>query len=545
MGHLTFYRYRDAEEPCIELVEPEAPSKRIQGKLRRLGFSQDEDEAWCQTLSALGRRNMGCSALEQLLSDAGLDGVVVDAPSTPGDVTEEVSDGDEHDEHEEPDWQTPMKNLARNMVQMTGRIDQRAYELARKVDRLQAANEMLAAMLMRLSSDPGDAGRRILVQENEPQHQFDGRAVYFDRVRQVPLTITPEEHVRQRTLRHLEEHLGVPRQFLLSEFRIPRRADRADVVVQVSREGEKPRFLAVLECKAEGVPLNDDVWRQVQRYGKALAARYVGITDGQALLAREWNVKDGDWIDVQSFPDFKMLLGEESPARLVSPPRAIRRPDYDSLTDDYFTQWFLDVGAVFPVLVDDSEDHLRALLNLSSLLLDSEGSPEGLESDGWTCTSDRGLIDTSFGNAGYSSHAYAGLYRGMLLQHPSQGSALPHLRTWCQDSGATMLALGLHHLDGRRHHAVQLNLSRALEFDVEEGVVSVFHDGRMSKGGGGSFKRAETIAQLRKSAPDLVRGNRAWLGDLPTTELITWEAAFPMFVRLLRFALATDTLRTR
>lgn len=561
MARLTFHRHLDYEEPFIELVDPVIPSKRAQGKLERLGFEfHEEDGTWWQQLRFLGRRNMSCAALEKRLRGVGLDAHVLDAPDedefededaadagtalddeqSDADDAGDADDGDLDETPLDDDWQD---DLVADREEHSHRVDLRVYDLALRVEELEAAQKTLLAMLRPLIRDPGEPGRAILITEDEPRHIFEAQAVYFDRCRGIPVAATPEEAVRQRVLRHLEEHLGVPRHYLLSELRLPRASDRADIVVWVP-EGDTKRFLAVVECKGPGTPMNDDVWSQVQRYGTRLRAPYVGITEGSVLHARRWSAETSAWFGLSGFPTFQMMLDEGGPPPSAPPRRSIPRPGYASLIDPFSLKRYDQAHAVDPEAYGGDEEHLRTLVNIASLFLDDRKGPEGLEVSGWTCVNDRGLIDTSFGNAGFSSHAYAGLYRAMILRHEEHGDVLPFFRTWTQGSGATMLALGLHHLDGRHHHAVQLNLRRALLLDHENGLAYVIHDGRMSKGGGGSFSRADVIAEVARDAPELISDGRAYLGALPIDRLITWEDAFPVLINLLRFARAADRLRT-
>jgi len=534
MGRIILHRHVHADPAWVGLFEPSEPSKRILKRLGKLGFEQDpNDGIWYQTLEALGRKNMSCQAIAAMIRQVGLDAEVVDAPTG--------SDADQ----DEDGWSAEglLDFRVGTLEEALDRSESRIYDLTRRVEALETQNATLLGMLRRLTGDPGAAGRRIAGEPPAPT-PLEGRSVYFDRARGVPVAATPEESVRQIVLAHLEDALGVPRHLLHSEYRIPRHQDRADIVLGEMADGARSKALAVIECKAPTVPLDDDVWAQAERYGRKLGARFVAITDGESLRARRRGQREGEWTAIQGFPTFQMMLDGISPALLVPRRRPIPRPAFEALLDESTLRRYADARAVVPEPVDGDWAHLITLINLSSLLLDDAPSTTGANADGWTCAEDRGLIDTSFGNAGYSSHAYSGLYRCLLLRHEEQGDALTFYRTWTQSSGHTMLSLGLHHADGRRHHAVQLNLGRALDFDEEDDQVALVHDGRMSKGGGGSFSRADVLARVEQEAPDLVDGRHAQLGWLPTDRLITWDDAFPVLVRLLRFARAADGLRT-
>lgn len=550
MAAPLFYRHARAELPYVALMEPVQPGKRLQGRLEKLGFTLDESCGlwWCP-LVRLGRANMSLKAIAAQLRSCGIEANVHDAPEygveEEAEVKDEESDEEHEDDDEEGDSQEDGQGEGGEEIEDEAALHpvfrasffERVYEMYRKQESLEAQVATLHGMVARLAGhSSGEAGRSILVKEPGPVHLMDGRRAFIDLVRGCPVLDLPEERVRQRVLQHLVDHLGFPVHLLDSEHRIAHVADRADIVVRLlDAERGVERCLAVIECKEPGVPLNDDVRDQAKRYATKLKAPYLAITDGRSLLT--WHSADGgaNWRAVDGFPNLRMLLDEIPPAHLVSPTRCIPRPDFEDLLDPLYVTRLLRMAAI------DEED--RFLINLASLFFDDRVGPKGQEFDGWRCVEDRQLVATSFGNAGYKSHAYPGPYRSLLLEHPQHGKVLTFYRTWNAGPN-TMLALGIHHIeDGRRHHATQLNLRRAVEFG-DEGFAEVRHTAKVSMGTGGSFKQADVVARVAAQAPDMVIDGRIYLGRLPTNRLITWEDAFPVLVRLLRFALAVDGLRT-
>lgn len=541
---LTFWRYASDEEPYLQLVEPPAPPYGTRTAMRGLGFEPDEDDIWWVTLEHLGRKNLSIRAILKRLDEAGISAVVEDA------VGEPVDDEAEHEEEVVDEGGTDLvtsealERVEDHWSEVIGRVDGRLYEIEQRVRQLEGVNHQLLAMLRAIATDTGEAGRRILVSQPPEQFVVDGRSIYLDVARGVPVVVADEEEARQRVLVHLIEHLNIPAHLIISEFRIPRRKDRADIVIR-ARTDKQAQCVAVIECKAPGIPLNDDVWAQVQRYGEWLKAPYVAITNGSELLTRVYDAKTSAWLNTPAFPSFQSMLDDSAPATWVPMQRSIPRPEYESLLDDFTIRRFADEFAVIPDAFNNEYGHLHFLLNLSSLFFDTSVGPEGLESDGWSCQRDRGLIETSFGNAGYQGHAYSGAYRSLIMSHPDHGTRLVFLRTWTVGGKPpyTMLAIGLHHADGRRHHAMQLNLNRGVTID-EDGFAALRYDGRLSKGGGGSFKRADVIEHLRKRAPDLIEDDAVLLGHLARHEMVDWEDAYPVLVRFMRTALVADELRT-
>lgn len=100
----------------------------------------------------------------------------------------------------------------------------------------------------------------------------------WDMLRGKWLVLTPEEWVRQHFIRFLADTCGIDpyrivqeRQLLIDGFSL-----RADIVVY-SRKGE-PQL--IVECKAAGVAITQDVFDQVARYNIRLGVPYLVVTNG-------------------------------------------------------------------------------------------------------------------------------------------------------------------------------------------------------------------------------------------------------------------------
>ena len=109
------------------------------------------------------------------------------------------------------------------------------------------------------------------------QHQ-DHKEIIFDTFRKLWVVLTPEEWVRQNFLQWLVQVMEYPpslisieREMMLGELR-----KRFDIVVY--NKAAKPWIL--VECKAMGVPLGEEVLQQVLRYNQALEVCYLIITNG-------------------------------------------------------------------------------------------------------------------------------------------------------------------------------------------------------------------------------------------------------------------------
>ncbi len=105
----------------------------------------------------------------------------------------------------------------------------------------------------------------------------------YDPIRRREVPATPEEAVRQAVLRYLMETLRVPPRLIGVEFSlsslVPGDFRRVDIVVWKPGAGALAPWLLV-ECKAPGVRLDDDVALQAAHYLARVPCEYVMITNG-------------------------------------------------------------------------------------------------------------------------------------------------------------------------------------------------------------------------------------------------------------------------
>lgn len=107
----------------------------------------------------------------------------------------------------------------------------------------------------------------------------------FDPIRKKEVPATPEEHVRQATIRFLLDVVKVPEHLISVEFGLcavdPKTDDRVDILVHNFREGaslDKPWLL--VECKAPGEYTWQALQVQLNRYLKILTPKYVMLALG-------------------------------------------------------------------------------------------------------------------------------------------------------------------------------------------------------------------------------------------------------------------------
>jgi hypothetical protein len=122
----------------------------------------------------------------------------------------------------------------------------------------------------------------LLPHLNFPEYDFklqesEGTTYIFDRFRRKKVVLTPEEWVRQNLLVHLCEGLDYPHQLIGVEngLRLNKMSRRTDAMVY--KEG---KAIMLIECKADYIPLNQEVFDQICRYNQIVKAQYLLLTNG-------------------------------------------------------------------------------------------------------------------------------------------------------------------------------------------------------------------------------------------------------------------------
>ena len=105
---------------------------------------------------------------------------------------------------------------------------------------------------------------------------------FFDPVRRRRVRLTPEEAVRQQTIRELHELCGYPLELMQVEAAITLNGltKRCDIVVY----DHNVRPWMIVECKKESIPLTQKVVDQACRYNLVLQVPYLLLTNGRERI---------------------------------------------------------------------------------------------------------------------------------------------------------------------------------------------------------------------------------------------------------------------
>jgi len=145
---------------------------------------------------------------------------------------------------------------------------------------------------------------------NLPRYFFrlkeqNGKKYIFDEVRRRFVLLTPEEWVRQNMVRFLVDDRQYPQALISVEkaFSQFRRRNRYDLLIH-DRSGEP---LMIVECKAPGVEITQQVFDQATRYNISQKARYMLITNGIKHYCCQMNPGSQQYSFLQEIPEYMEL----------------------------------------------------------------------------------------------------------------------------------------------------------------------------------------------------------------------------------------------
>lgn len=131
----------------------------------------------------------------------------------------------------------------------------------------------------------------------------------FDPIRKKEVPATPEEHVRQATVRYLVDVVKVPEHLIAVEFPLSsidvKTADRVDIMVHNFRAGaplNKPWLL--VECKAPGEYTWPVLQQQLNKYLQVLTPNYVMLALGDCVRYFELDSVTHRFKKIEQLPVF-------------------------------------------------------------------------------------------------------------------------------------------------------------------------------------------------------------------------------------------------
>lgn len=129
-----------------------------------------------------------------------------------------------------------------------------------------------------------------------------GKHFIFDSIRRRWLRLTEEEWVRQNIVAYLVQTLGYPKESIALEKEILVNGMKKRFDILVYDNSHQPWLL--VECKAPGVPLSEDVLQQALRYNLSVPVAWIVITNGSTTAG--WK-KEG--LQLKMVNDLPQQLG--------------------------------------------------------------------------------------------------------------------------------------------------------------------------------------------------------------------------------------------
>ena len=139
--------------------------------------------------------------------------------------------------------------------------------------------------------------------------QTPAGATVFDPVRRKWVALTPEEWVRQHFLQFMVQDLGCPASLIAVEKAITLHglSKRADLVVY----GTDGAPLALVECKAPQVKLDQAVFEQAARYNVVFRVAWLFVTNGLQHYCCRIEHSTGAVHFLQELPGFTAMSGHQ------------------------------------------------------------------------------------------------------------------------------------------------------------------------------------------------------------------------------------------
>lgn len=374
-------------------------------------------------------------------------------------------------------------------------------------------------------------------------YRRNGKDCYIDNIRQKMIIITPEETIRQKVIRFLINYLNVPSEMIhveehISEYGADSKL-RADIVIRKIDEYME-HVLAVVECKAPNVAIDDKGIQQLQNYCRLIDAEYSMITNGSDFRFYYFDQKNFQEMD--DFPCYKEMLN--GTVYQYTPPAPFKRIPFEQI--DEFIRRFNEYRYVIGSSSSFDIEHIG--INLYECFMDTKHKmPEG-KYRLFTLIKDYGMRNLTYGNS--SGGKFNGNYRSFLIKYKGSvefvSFSISSYYTYAKPNEIkTALNIAIDD-DKSAHHSLEYSLDKQIDVK-DDGTVLFFHDGRMTVGSIGGAKINDLKAILKKKYPDIISNNEICLGKLKMDRLwrLDLKRVINVMENMISYALIRDELRKK
>jgi len=386
----------------------------------------------------------------------------------------------------------------------------------------------------------------------EPKvYRRKGKDCYLDEVSKKLRIKTPEETIRQKLIKYLNDQMHIPYKAMgievpLSYFRKGAKG-RADVIVYGAEDnGRVPVML--IECKAPSVTITDDVYQQADRYADVVGVAVVGVTNGVDFFLDCWDDSDKQYKQLTAIPNYDELCTPQEIETIDFSPIKFKRHEYSSLKSDSEYKEAVKYGAIGE---DTPKKYAPFIINLYDCLMDDSLKCEGIKVAGYNSVTDMGLRHTDFGNA--AGGGFAGIYRCFLMEDAINNTQIVSIsifgiaklyndKVFGNRRGSTCLLVGIDDYDSH-HSSLELCIEDHVLFD--DSHVNIWHDGKMAVSNIGSAKRSDVVKYISERAKDLAVGGKIYLGRLDNSwsMYINTDDVTSFLGKIIEYALLRDEYR--
>ena len=377
----------------------------------------------------------------------------------------------------------------------------------------------------------------------------DGKTYYEDPVRHKRILVGPEETVRQQVVSFLTDKLHVPLNMLSIEESLAhhteRNLKRADIVINSTlgevADGMHP--LAVIECKAEDVLLDDKAREQVLDYARELQCPYSMLTSGHTTYC--WFISSFEplkYKQIKSFPEYVRMMNKEYDCLVVDEETFERHAfeEYTEAVDEYRDQGHFGM--------DTPDDVLVHCVSLLECLSDTESKFSTGDYEIFTCLEDMGMRSYQYGTP-MGGHPFRGKYRTFRVRYGDEEKLVGiQFTNYLPSSNQRVNYTALHVVvdDGHKvHSSLQLSMDKKRMFSYANGHCVFRHDGALTAGRG-SVKRALVRYFVEKRFPFILSDDKYYLlGDVYDDGpwKMTHSDVADFVENLISYALVRDDVR--
>lgn len=135
----------------------------------------------------------------------------------------------------------------------------------------------------------------------------EGNLKVMDRLRKKFVSLTPEEFVRQNFVEWLINSLHFPESLMANEVEIKLYSTRKRCDTIIFDSNLTPQI--IVEYKAPGVEITQDVFDQIVRYNRELKAKYLVVTNGRRHYCCKLDYERDTYNFIKTIPTYEEIKG--------------------------------------------------------------------------------------------------------------------------------------------------------------------------------------------------------------------------------------------